>query len=97
MRYLVADIQALDDLRSQRAVKLNLQARKEERENRRLEQLARENQRRVARGLEPVESLDEIDEEEQPDVLLDQAAEIITDLIGLADADISMLTQAHGS
>jgi carboxyl-terminal processing protease len=97
MRYLVADIQALDDLRSQRAVNLNLQARKEERENRRLEQLARENQRRVARGLEPVESLDEIDEEEQPDVLLDQAAEIITDLIGLADADISMLTQAHGS
>lgn len=97
MRYLVADIQALDDLRSQRAVNLNLQARKEEREHRRLEQLARENQRRVARGLEQVESLDELDEEEQPDVLLDQAAEIITDLIGLADADISMLTQAHGS
>jgi carboxyl-terminal processing protease len=97
MRYLVADIQALDDLRSQRAVNLNLQARKDEREHRRLEQLARENQRRVARGLEPVESLDEIDDEEQPDVLLDQAAEIMTDLIGLADADISMLTQAHGS
>jgi carboxyl-terminal processing protease len=97
MRYLVADIQALDDLRSQRAVNLNLQARKDAREHRRLEQLARENQRRVARGLEPVESLDEIDDEEQPDVLLDQAAEIMTDLIGLADADISMLTQAHGS
>ena len=47
--------------------------------------------------LEPIDSLDDLTEEEQPDVLLDQAAEIISDLIGLAEADVSMLTQAHGT
>jgi len=56
-----------------------------ERETQRLARLTRVNQRRLASGLEAVESLDAIKEEEQPDILLDQATEIVTDLAGLDD------------
>ena len=34
----------------------------------------------MALGIEPIESLDDIDEEDFPDILLDQAAGIVTDL-----------------
>jgi hypothetical protein len=57
-----------------------LETRKTELEDRRTARLVRENSRREARGLEALESLDSIDEEEVPDVLLHQAAEILTDM-----------------
>ena len=34
----------------------------------------------MALGLEPVESLEDLDDEDRPDVQLDQAAGIVTDL-----------------
>ena len=43
-------------------------------------QLERENERRAALGLDAVESLDDITDEDIPDVLLDQAAAIAADL-----------------
>ena len=43
-------------------------------------ELRRENERRAALDLEPLESLEDLDEEDIPDVLLDQAAGIATDL-----------------
>ena len=43
-------------------------------------ELKRENERRAALDLEPLESLEDLDEEDLPDVLLDQAAGIATDL-----------------
>ena len=42
--------------------------------------LGLENARRAALGLEQIESLEDIDEEERPDIQLDQAAGIVTDL-----------------
>ena len=39
-----------------------------------------ENGRRAAIGLEAIETLEEIEEDERPDIQLDQAAGIVTDL-----------------
>lgn len=39
-----------------------------------------ENERRVALGLDALASLEDLDEEERPDIHLDQAAGIVTDL-----------------
>jgi carboxyl-terminal processing protease len=98
IQYLVSDIAAIDELRAQKAVPLNLEARKTERELRREQRLQRENQRRAARGLSPVESIDDIDAEEQPDILLDQATQIVLDLVALeSPEDRSMLTRATGT
>jgi carboxyl-terminal processing protease len=96
IQYLVSDIAAIEELRAQKSVPLNLETRKAEREGRREQRLQRENERRIALGLDPVESLDDIDEEEQPDILLDQAAQIVLDLVALESPDASMLTGATG-
>jgi carboxyl-terminal processing protease len=77
---LLEDIAVIEKLRQQKAVSLNMETRKTELEDRRTARLVRENSRREARGLEALESLDSIDEEEVPDVLLHQAAEILTDM-----------------
>ena len=47
--------------------------------------LARENDRRAALDLEPIESFEEIEDVDGPDVHLDQAAEIATDLAELRE------------
>jgi carboxyl-terminal processing protease len=96
IQYLVSDIAAIEELRAQKSVPLNLETRKAEREGRREQRLHRENERRIALGLDPVESLDDIDEEEQPDILLDQAAQIVLDLVALESPDAWMLTGATG-
>jgi len=78
-QFLLQDIQMVEDLRKQKAVSLNMETRKAEQEERRLARLERENERRAARGLEALESLEGADAEETPDVLLNQAAEILAD------------------
>jgi carboxyl-terminal processing protease len=83
--YLRSDIAAVDEIRKQKTISLNKEKRLAKRETQRLARLTRVNQRRLASGLEAVESLDAIKEEEQPDILLDQATEIVTDLAGLDD------------
>ena len=97
MDFLLSDIKAIDKMRSQHSVSLNIDERKLEREERREERLQRENDRRLAVGLDPVESLEDISEDAHRDVLLDQAAEILTDLAGLNDPNASMQTRATGS
>jgi carboxyl-terminal processing protease len=97
IRYLVSDIAAIEELRSQKSVPLNLESRKVERQIRKEERLRRENERRQALNLDPLESLDDIDMEEQPDILLDQAAQIVLDLVALESPDASMLTRATGN
>ena len=93
--YLRSDIAAVDELRAQKAISLNKEKRLEEREEKRLERLARENQRRVAIGLEPVDSIEAIKDEEQPDILLDQATEIATDLAGLGKNNDSVMSSVN--
>jgi carboxyl-terminal processing protease len=95
---LIEDIETVEELRKQTTISLNLEARKAEQNERRSESLSRENSRRAARGLEPVSSLDDLDPNELPDVLLNQAAEILTEFatLNLADKN-AILSRTSGS
>ncbi|MBT8091410.1 MAG: carboxy terminal-processing peptidase, partial [Gammaproteobacteria bacterium] len=79
-QYQVDMIRAAEEARSRKTISLNIDTRRAEREQDLANRLKRENARRVALNLPPVESLDDVDQEELPDVLLDQAAGIVTDL-----------------
>jgi carboxyl-terminal processing protease len=87
VRYLMSDIQAIAELRSQTTVSLNLKKRIAERERQRKEQLDRENARRVAQGLSPAESLEKVKVEDLPDVLLKQATQVLSDYVALGQSD----------
>jgi carboxyl-terminal processing protease len=78
--YLLKDIEAAQTMRERTTVSLSLEERKAERERLQAERLARENERREALGLEPVESVEALDEEEEPDILLKEAASIVADM-----------------
>jgi carboxyl-terminal processing protease len=94
VHYLMSDIEAASEYRSQTAVSLNLETRLAEREAQRQEQLDRENARRKAQGLPVVESLDKIKPEEQPDVLLKQATAVLSDYISLGRTDKALARNA---
>ncbi len=92
--YLLSDIAELEQARSKKYVSLKLEARITERKTRKESQLARENRRRVARGLEPVASMEDIPEEDRIDVLRRQAAEVLADMLSLAEQrDASLVSQ----
>jgi carboxyl-terminal processing protease len=83
-RWLVEDIAALDRLRDQRSISLNLDKRKAERTQLEANRLARENTRRVARSESPLASIEDLDSSKQPDVVLDQSAEVMVDMLKLS-------------
>jgi len=84
-RWLLSDIAAIDNLREQHSVSLNLKVRREERAREDKERLERENSRRAAKNLPPLKSVADLDKakDEQPDVMLDQAAQIMTDIVAV--------------
>ena len=82
-QYLVDGIREIEEARSRVTLSLNIDERRLEREEERARSLARENERRAALGLEPIASLEDLDEEDRPDILLDEAAEIVSDLAQL--------------
>jgi carboxyl-terminal processing protease len=77
-KHAVAEIAAIEAMRSQRSVSLNLEKRRAERASLTANQLARENERRAELGAEPLE--DATDIKDLPDALLSEAAEITADL-----------------
>ncbi|HWZ63716.1 MAG TPA: carboxy terminal-processing peptidase [Steroidobacteraceae bacterium] len=81
--WLMSDIAAIDTLREQHSVSLNLKVRREERAREDHERLERENSRRAARNLPQLKTVEELDKvrEDEPDVMLDQAAQIMTDIV----------------
>jgi len=79
-RYLLDGIRDLEESRSKKSVSLNIETRKQEREDDMARALERENERRAALSQEPLESLEDAEEDERPDVLLNQAADIAADL-----------------
>jgi len=86
-RWLVSDIAALETVRQQKSVSLNLKARRDERTRIESERLARENARRASQQKPPLKSVEDIDADEAPDVVLDQAAEVMADMVrGIAPA-----------
>ncbi len=80
-QYLLAGIDAYSARRDRKTVSLNLEKRMAEQESERHGQLARYNARRQALGLDPVESLDDRDEDDEPDPQLDAAASILADVV----------------
>ena len=76
---LLGDVDALEHLRNQREVSLNLVKRKAEQDSVDSERLKRENARRAARGLEPLANIGAFDNAEAPDAVLDEAVEIAAD------------------
>ena len=84
-QYLVDGIKDIAEIRAKTKVSLNLEVRRTEREDTIAKRLERENERRAALNLEPVESLDDLEDEESPDIHLDQAAAIATDLAELRE------------
>jgi carboxyl-terminal processing protease len=79
--YLLSDIAAVKEIAAQKSVSLNLEGRVAE--NKRLEEgrLARENARRTALGLQPLASIDELDDSATSEaILLQQAARIVAEV-----------------
>ena len=85
-QYLLNDIDATDERRSRTSVSLNIETRRMENERFEKDRLARENELRSTRGLEPLASLDELDSDEAPDVLLREAAAVVADLATVPEA-----------
>ena len=77
-QFAVSEISALEQMRTEKSVSLNLAKRKAEREARTQEQLARENARRQTLGEPPLKAATEI--KDPPDAILGEAAEITADL-----------------
>jgi len=84
-KWLVSDIAAIDSVRGQHSLSLNLQVRREERARIDKERLERENSRRAAKNLPPVKSVEELEKtktkDEAADVVLDQATQIMADMV----------------
>ena len=93
-RYLHEDIAALDAMRSQKSLSLNLKTREAERKRVENERLERENTWRAAHDVKPVKSLEEIKDDAAAGILLDEASQIAADL-SLATAHRAAPTQAR--
>jgi len=79
-RFLLDGIRDVEEARSRTAMSLNIESRRAEREEDLAKRLERENARRAALQMEPLTSPEELETLEWPDVQLDQAAAIVTDL-----------------
>jgi len=79
-QYQMEVIREAEKARSQKTISLNIDQRRTERKEDLERRLKRENDRRKALSLDPVENLDDIEADDLPDVLLEQAAGIATDL-----------------
>ena len=93
-RYLRADIAALDAMRGQKTLSLNLKTREVERKRIESERLERENAWRAAHDVKPVKTLEEIKDDAAAGILLDEAAQIAADL-ALATPRRAAPTQAR--
>ena len=84
-QWLVADIDTIEGLRAEHTVSLNLTTRREERAREDKSLLAIDNKRRAAFGLPPLTNVEQIDKGKDriPDVVLDQTADIVGDMIAL--------------
>ena len=82
-RWLVSDIAAIDTVREEKSVSLNLKVRKEERAKQDRERLERENARRAAKNQPPYKTVEELDKvkDDSPDIVLTQSAEIMADIV----------------
>ncbi|MGH8189110.1 MAG: carboxy terminal-processing peptidase, partial [Steroidobacteraceae bacterium] len=90
-RLLLGDLESFEKVRTQKRLSLNLNTRMSERERLEQERVARENQRRAARGLQPLQTLADLNGVEPPDAILAETAEIAADLSGMKGLYLSRL------
>ena len=88
-QYLMQYIERDREARARKTVSLNLQARRDERAQNMERALELENERRAALQLPAIESLEDLEEDDRPDIQLDQAAAIVTDLALLREVEAS--------
>ena len=82
--YLLSDIETYKAEKDDKSISLNLETRKEKREDRKSKRLIRANERLVTLGKEPVKDLDDLpDELDELDPFLDETARITFDLVNL--------------
>lgn len=86
-QYLVEGIRDIEEVRAKKTVSLSMEKRIQEREESMNRRLERENARRAALELEPVATIEELEQLDAPDVHLDQAADIVTDLAVLREVE----------
>jgi carboxyl-terminal processing protease len=79
-RYLHDDIAALEAMRNQKTLSLNLKAREAERKRQDSERLARENAWRTARNMPLAKSLEDVKDDAAAGILLDETTQIAADL-----------------
>ena len=85
-RFLVNGIEDVTESQSRKTVSLSIIERRAERERERDRRLVRENERRAGLGLEPLATIEELEDVELPDVQLNEAADIVTDLAEIRQA-----------
>jgi carboxyl-terminal processing protease len=78
-RYLREDITALDSVRNQKSISLNLKTREAERKQLDASRLERENALRTAHGQPPFKSLEEIKDDSAAGIILDETTQIAAD------------------
>jgi len=76
--YLRGELELAEKLDSRKTISLNEAVRRKERQERQEAALALENKRRLAKGMEPLSSLDELDAEAENEEAEDGAAEATT-------------------
>lgn len=102
-QYLNKQIERLNEQRNKEYISLNMETRKLEREAMEAASLALENERRKAKGEEPFESVEamnefnsEQDAEKKPaqeDAILVESGEILLDLVSLSNEDLQVTLQ----
>ena len=95
LQALAGDLQAFEKLRSEKKLSLNLASRKAEREHAEAERLARINARRAAHGQPALKTLEELNADGEPDANLDEAAQIVADVLTVRQQGTVQLSQAR--
>ena len=80
-RYLLKEIALTREFRDKNYVSLNMAERKQERADVEQRRLDNANAWRASRGLDAVETLEDLSEEDDPDILLNETAEILADAV----------------
>ena len=95
LKALTGDLQAFEKVRGEKKLSLNLVARKAEREHAEAERLARINVRRAAHGQGPLKTLEELSADGEPDANLEEAAQIVADVLTVRQQGAAQLSQAR--
>jgi len=94
-QWLVAALGELDETRKDHSLSLNLAERQKERSEQEQQALARENVRRAADGLPALKSLSDAKPEDQPDVVLAEAARVAAELAITGMSPATTTVSAH--